>query len=94
MRIGTSKEMDSRTVTALGMISAASEWRGASDGADDNVFRLKALHKLMRVAEDCDADAVLDVDYRVERLDRTENPGAAPLKRICATAVAVKLKSA
>ena len=49
---------------------------------------------LMRVAEDCDADAVLDVDYREERLDRTENPASTPLKRVCATAVAVKLKSA
>ncbi len=94
MRIGTSKEMDSKTVTALGTISATSEWRGATETADDNLFRLKALHKLMRVAEDCDADAVIDVDYVEERLDRSENPAAAPLKRVCATAVAVKLKSA
>ena len=94
MRIGTSKEMDSETVTELGAISAVSEWRGATETADESVFRLKALHKLMRVAEDCDADALVDVDYKVERLDRTENPAAAPLKRVCATAVAVKLKSA
>jgi hypothetical protein len=93
MRIGSSKEMDSKTLTSLGAVSAASEWRGANERTDENVFRLKALHKLMRVAEDCDADALLDVDYSEDVLDRAENP-AAPLKRICATAVAVKLKSA
>lgn len=94
MRIGSSKEMDARTVTLLGEISAASEWRGAGEGTDENVFRLKALHRLMRVAEDCDADAVLDVNYREELLARSENPGGAPLRRICATAVAAKLKTA
>jgi uncharacterized protein YbjQ (UPF0145 family) len=93
MRIASSKEMDSKTVTPLGKISAASDWR-ASENLDQNVFRLKALNKLMRVAEDCDADALIDVDYSEEILDRAENPGSVSLKRICATAVAVKLKSA
>ncbi len=94
MRIGSSKDMDSKTLTPLGRISAVSDWRGASDHIDDNVCRLKALHQLMRAAEDCDADALMDVDYSEEILARTENLGAATLKRICATAVAVKLKSA
>ncbi len=94
MRIGSSKEMDSKSVMPLGKISAVSEWRGAGEKTDENVFRLKALHKLMRAAEDCDADALVDVDYSEEVLARTENPGAVALKRICATAVAVKLKSA
>jgi uncharacterized protein YbjQ (UPF0145 family) len=94
MRVGSSKDMDARAVTLLGEISAASDWRAAAEGLDEGVFRLKALHKLMRVAEDCDADAVLDVDYREELLARSENPGSAPLRRVCATAVAVKLKSA
>ncbi len=94
MRIATSKEMDSKTVMPLGKISAASDWRGAGEDLDQGLFRLKALHKLMRVAEDCDADALIDVDYSEEILDRTENLGAVALKRICATAVAVKLKSA
>jgi uncharacterized protein YbjQ (UPF0145 family) len=94
MRIGSSKEMDSKTVMPLGKISAVSEWRGAGEKIDDNVYRLKALHRLMRAAEDCDADALVDVDYSEEILARTEVPGAVALKRICATAVAVKLKSA
>ncbi len=72
MRIGSSKEMDSETVTPLGTISAASEWHGASDRFNENI-RLKALHKLMRAAEDCDADGVLDVIYREEVLARTES---------------------
>ena len=76
MRIGSSKEMDSETVTPLGTISAASEWHGASDRFDENIFRLKALHKLMRAAEDCDADGVLDVIYREEVLARAESAGA------------------
>lgn len=93
MRIGSSKELDGKTLTPLGKISAASDWRGAGDTIDDNLFRLKALHMLMRAAEDCDADALIDVDYSEEILPHAEHPGAA-LKRICATAVAVKLKSA
>ncbi|HUO55703.1 MAG TPA: hypothetical protein VMU18_13220 [Rhodoblastus sp.] len=94
MRIGSSKELKNETLTALGKISAASDWRGAEDGLDANVSRLKALHQLMRAAEDYDADALLDVDYTEEVLARAEFPGAAPLKRVCASAIAVKLKSA
>jgi hypothetical protein len=94
MRIGSSKELNQETLTSLGKISAASDWRGAGETIDANLFRLKALHKLMQAAEDCDADALVDVDYREEILPRTEHPGATPLKRVCATAVAVKLKSA
>ncbi len=94
MRIGSSKDMNSKTLTPLGKISAVSDWRGAGDNMDDNVYRLKALHQLLRAAEDCDADALMDVDYSEEILARTEHPGAATLRRICATALAVKLKSA
>lgn len=94
MRIGLSKDLNRETLTSLGKISAASDWLGAGDTIDANLVRLKALHKLMRAAEDCDADALVDVDYTEEFLPRAEHPGAAPLKRVCATAVAVKLKSA
>lgn len=95
MRIGSSKDLKNETLNSLGLISAASDWRGAGEQADtDDAFRLKALHQLMRTAEDHDADALLDVNYTEEILPRAEYPGAAPLKRICATAVAVKLKSA
>ncbi len=95
MRIGSSKDLKNETLNSLGLISAASDWRGAGEQSDtDDAFRLKALHQLMRTAEDHDADALLDVNYTEEILPRAEYPGAAPLKRICATAVAVKLKSA
>jgi uncharacterized protein YbjQ (UPF0145 family) len=94
MRIGSSKELNGKTLTPLGKISAVSEWRGAGENIDDNVARLKALHQLMRAAEDCDADALLDVAYSEEFLARTENPGAGKLRRVCATAVAVTLRSA
>jgi uncharacterized protein YbjQ (UPF0145 family) len=94
MRIASSKEMDSKTVMPLGKISAASDWRASSENLDANVVKLKALNKLMLAAEDCDADALMDVDYSEEVLDRTEGAGAVALKRICATATAVKLKSA
>lgn len=93
MRIGSSKDLENQTLTALGKISAASEWRGVDD-ANAQAAQLRALHRLMRQAEDCDADALLDVDYSEEILARAEAPGVAPLKRICASAVAVKLKSA
>ena len=94
MRIGSSKEMNGETLTPLGKISAVSDWRGVGENVDGHVARLKALHQLMRAAEDCDADALVDVDYSEEFLARSENPGAGSLKRVCATAVAVKLKSA
>lgn len=93
MRIGSSKDLEDQTLTALGKITAASEWRGV-DGADAQAAKLRALHRLMRQAEDCDADALLDVDYSEEILQRGEAPGVAALKRIHASAVAVKLKSA
>ncbi len=76
MRIGSSKELNRETLTSLGKISAASDWLGAGDTIDANLVRLKALHKLMRAAEDCDADALVDVDYTEEFLPRAEHPGA------------------
>jgi hypothetical protein len=94
MRIGSSKEMNGETLAPVGKISAVSDWRGASENIDGHVARLKALHQLMRAAEDCDADALVDVNYSEEFLSRSENHGEGNLKRICATAVAVKLKSA
>jgi hypothetical protein len=94
MRIGSSKDLQNETLNSLGPISAASDWRGAAEQADVDASRLKALHKLMRAAEDHDADALLDVNYTEEVLARAEYLGAAPLKRVCATAIAVKLKSA
>ncbi len=94
MRIGSSKDLKNKTLNSLGQISAASDWRGAGELADADAPQLKALHQLMLAAEDYDADALLDVNYTEEILPRAEYPGAAPLKRVCATAVAVKLKSA
>jgi uncharacterized protein YbjQ (UPF0145 family) len=94
MRIGASSDIDKNQTTPVGKISAVSDWLGASDQGMSDAARLRALHQLMRAAEDCDADALLDVDYSEEFLPRTENPGAQPLKRIRAAGVAVKLKSA
>ena len=74
MRIGSSKELNRETLTSLGKISAASDWLGTGDTIDANLVRLKALHKLMRAAEDCDADALVDVDYTEEFLPRAEHP--------------------
>jgi len=94
MRISTSKELDQRQVTSLGKISAVSDWLGTSEQGKDDISRLRALHQLMRAAEDCDADALVDVDYSEEILSRTENPGSSSLKRVRAAAVAVKFKLA
>jgi uncharacterized protein YbjQ (UPF0145 family) len=94
MRIGTSKDMDKDNTTPLGKISAVSDWRGAGDEGMNDIARLRALHQLMRAAEDCDADALVDVDYSEEFLSCSENPGALPLKRVRAVAVAVKLRTA
>jgi len=93
MRISRSKDMDSTCVTPLGTISASSAWHGASTIANDDVFKLKALHQLMRAAEDCDADALVDVDYSEERLETNDVPGAPALRRVRATGVAVKLRA-
>jgi uncharacterized protein YbjQ (UPF0145 family) len=94
MRIRSSRDLDQKQVTPLGKISAVSDWVGASEVGKDDIGRLRALHQLMQAAEDCDADALMDVDYSEEILPRTENPGSSSLKRVRAAAVAVKLKSA
>jgi uncharacterized protein YbjQ (UPF0145 family) len=94
MRISTSKDLEQTKVTSLGKISAVSNWLGESEQGKDEIARLRALHQLMRAAEDCDADALMDVDYSEEILSQTENPGSSSLKRVRAAAIAVKFKSA
>ena len=81
MRIGSSKDLEDQTLTALGKISAASEWRGV-DGADAQAAKLRALHRLMRQAEDCDADALVadDDGRRAERAFDGDLPVAAQVE--------------
>ena len=92
MRIGASIEMNREHTTPLGQVSAVSDWLSAGDASLGELARSRALRKLMRVAEDCDADGLLDVNYSEEYLPRSENPAALPLKRVRAAAIAVKLK--
>jgi uncharacterized protein YbjQ (UPF0145 family) len=52
-------------------------------------WKALALEKLMRAAEEFEADAIVEVDYAV---DDIETPDLAlPLQRICAKGVAVRL---
>jgi hypothetical protein len=92
MRIGASIEMNKDHTTPLGQISAVSDWLGAGDPGLSDLARSRALRKLVRAAEDFDADGLLDVNYSEEYLPRSENPAASPLKRVRAAAIAVKFK--
>ncbi len=92
MRISFSDKIDGVKTIPLGKITAASNWHGAYAASDDDFYKAKALHKLMRAAEEYEADAIVGVDYEVDQVDGGDTPGSAPMKRVCASGVAVKIR--
>ncbi|MGO9005315.1 MAG: hypothetical protein ACLQIQ_18310 [Beijerinckiaceae bacterium] len=91
MRVFFNGETDGEKLTPIGQIRAASNWYGPRAASDDEAYKEKALDNLINAAEDVDADAIVGVEYSVDRVDAGDTPGSAPLQRIFATAVAVKL---
>jgi len=76
----------------IGRIRAVAGWRGGLSPATE-ADRLAAVKALIREAEGCDADAVVEVRFEV---DSVKNPDivAATLTRVAATGVAVRYAEA
>ena len=93
MRIIYDNDIEGVKVVPIGRIQAASGCRPAL-GGDTRLYKAKALENLVDVAEDCDADAIIEVDYGVDHADDGDLPGAATLQRVKVTGLAVKLMRA
>ena len=65
---------DGRPVTAIGRIRATTRWRAAGEpGAEAD--RQAAIEALMREAEEYGADAVIDVRFEVDEVQRLRHRG-------------------
>ena len=88
MQVSQSREIvGRRIVTLIGRIEAASAWHAPEVGSVD--WKARALEKLVRAAEDVEADAIVEVDFAVDGL-RADHL-ADRLERISAKGVAVRL---
>ena len=91
MRISSTDSIDGdRVAYPIGKIKAPSAWHGASIHAHLDNWREMALCELIRRAEDVDADAIIDVNYEMDRVVPAEQTGVS-LRRVLATGIAVKL---
>lgn len=94
MRISSSAAIDgSRILYTIGKIEAASGWHPENGAPLQQNWRERILRELIRKAEDVDADAIVDVDYRNDPAIRIDETGIK-LKRVVATGTAVKLSCA
>jgi hypothetical protein len=91
VRVFFNGETDGEDLIPLGKIRAASNWYGRRAAVDDEPYREKALEKLINAAEDIDADAIVGVEYSIDQVEASDIPGRAPLQRIFATGMAVKI---
>jgi hypothetical protein len=80
-------------LNAIGRIEAASTWHPAHGCPVQENWRELVLCKLIRNAEDIDADAIIRVDYQNDGVIRIDETGVK-LKRVVATGIAVKLSCA
>ncbi len=91
MRISHTHEVEGgRVLYPIGRIEAASGWHASSVSGD---WKNVALQRLIAAAMDYDADAIVDVDYKVDGV-QTFDLSAIPLERISVSGVAVKLARA
>ena len=72
---------------AIGYLKACAIWRAA--GAASEADRAAALKGLIREAEDYEADAIIGLDFEIDRVSSADI-GAVPLQRVAATGIAVK----
>jgi uncharacterized protein YbjQ (UPF0145 family) len=91
LRIIYDNDIKGAKVVPIGRIHAASGWHGHRSVVARDFYKAKALKNLVDVAEDCDADAIIEVDYGVDHADDGDLPGAATLQRVSVSGLAVKL---
>jgi uncharacterized protein YbjQ (UPF0145 family) len=90
MQISHTKELeDGRQTYSIGRIKACGAWRGAGAARSD-AERIAALKALIREAEDCGADAIINVDFQIDGVVRADIDGVA-LQRVVATGIAVRV---
>ncbi len=93
MQVSHSNKLeDGRDHYSIGRIKASSGWRAAG-AASPEADRDAAVQALIREAQEYDADAIIDLDFEVDRIRRADIDGA-PLQRIAATGIAVKFAQA
>jgi uncharacterized protein YbjQ (UPF0145 family) len=96
MRISSTDSIDGgRILYPIGKIKAASSWHAAEVGSHQaethqGDWREMALRELIQRAEDIDADAIIDVNYEMDRVVPAEDAGVS-LRRVLATGTAVRL---
>ena len=84
---------EGRVLYAIGRIEAASAWYPAHGSPLQENWRELVLRKLIRDAEDIDADAIIQVDCQNDGVIRIDETGVK-LKHVVATGIAVKLSRA
>ena len=94
MQISFTNEVESgRVLYPLGRVQASASWHGAALATDGADYRKAALAALIEKARECDADAIIGVDYGFDEVKHGELC-AVELRRVCATGIAVKLARA
>jgi len=89
MQVSESQHLeDGRQIRAIGRIKAVGAWRGAG-AARSEAERAAALKALIREAEDCGADAIVDVDFKIDGVMGADIDGVA-LQRVVAYGLAVR----
>jgi uncharacterized protein YbjQ (UPF0145 family) len=77
---------------SIGRIQAVTRWRGTTSPVT-NADRLAAVQALIREADDCDADAIIELRFEVDRV-QSADVDATPLQRIAAIGLAVRYADA
>ena len=91
MRITSSSAVEGRRIVyEIGKIKASSAWRAANRVPLQTNWREAVLDELVQKAEDVDADAIIGVNYELDRVVPAEQTGVS-LRRVLATGIAVKL---
>jgi uncharacterized protein YbjQ (UPF0145 family) len=93
MQVSHSNKLeDGRGHYSIGRIKASSGWRAAgASGAEAD--RAAAVQALIREAQEYDADAIIGLDFEVDRVRQADMDGP-PLQRVAATGIAVKFAQA
>ena len=95
MRISHTGEIEgSRILYTIGRVQGASGWHasGAQPEAGGD-WRILALKRLMAESVDCEADAVIGVEYEVDGA-KVVDLADVPVERVTAHGIAVKLAKA
>lgn len=94
MRTSTTREIEGGRISApIGPIEAVSTWHAAGKDAAEAAsesLREHALRNLIRCAEDVDADAIVGLEFEIDRGAAMTETGVA-LARIRARGIAVRI---